>query len=310
MEFRNLFALVVLLFSWRTEAQCVPDTLLLGSQDAVSSGLSTTPFQTSVGRGGRVQYLIPCSTLEALGGCTTAPITGVSMTVLDADPPGTLTTIHVRTKNTVATCQTAFDEVGFLVNLDSWTVQIDTGLFVIPFLSGPFNWAGCPFNVLLDISILRNELPGISPRVAIDTAITCGAHYGYEDGSGNLPGWQINETDPNATIGDETYLPVLGLFIEIPFGIEQMDGGSQTHSIFPNPASDHISIARGSLLPGKSNVFITDATGRVVMNKVITVDPSMTDITILIDGIASGLYQVFQNTSDGKSKSLGTIAIE
>jgi hypothetical protein len=68
-------------------------------------------------------------------------------------------------------------------------------------------------------------------------------------------------------------------------GIEEMTNAGEI-SIYPNPASDYVSIAvPASLASANASVEITDALGKVVMKETINTDVTTLRIANLEDGV-------------------------
>lgn len=306
MALRFTNALLPVLLAAQGMAQCTVDTGAVGSPLLVSTGLTDTPFQTSEGRGARVQYLIPSAALQQIGLCAGADITAIGLHVVDTDAPGTLVTIRVLVKNETASClQGSLLYSGLQTATQSFETHLDSGLLVIPFTSSPWEWAGPGFNALVDISIFRNEVVGISPRVAIDTTFNCSARYHYDSG-GNVPGWELDET--NSTFTTMDYLPLIELmggFMPLSVDAGQVDDAAVAVRIYPNPSAGLVTVHLGANARAMRVVRVLDAAGRTIREAVAGKDGNVT-----FEGLAPGCYQVVGLGPSGIRRLLGRMVAE
>jgi hypothetical protein len=290
-------------------AQCPPMIYTIGEPNAISTGPHNTPFPTEFGRGAHVQYIIPAQMLTDQGFCPGNNITGLSLELLDDDSPGTMTKIRVRAKNSVQENTCNYDDPGFLTPMLEYEVHLDSGTLVIPFLTSPFQWTGAPFNIVLDIAILRNDVPGINPRVVIDTNyVDPIGRYGYGNGNGTMPGWDLQfYAQDSTTFGCVHYLPVVGLYQNIPLGMEDLFSTHQIGGIFPNPTSGSFIIRANTLRSGVRSIHVVDETGRVVMQMPLTTTSN--DVPISLEGLSTGIYQVLQVMGTGGARRIGPVSV-
>lgn len=84
--------------------------------------------------------------------------------------------------------------------------------------------------------------------------------------------------------------------------IEEITGGGEI-SIYPNPASDYVSIAvPANVASGTTHVEITDALGKVVMHETINTDVT----TLKISQLEEGVY-FFRVISNSQTLKVGKV---
>jgi hypothetical protein len=72
--------------------------------------------------------------------------------------------------------------------------------------------------------------------------------------------------------------------------------------VFPNPATDHLTVRLNSTKGGAMNVNLIDAVGKMVQANQVTVSTGTQNIELNLNGIAPGIYEL-QMVKDGKASS-------
>ncbi|MFM2227702.1 MAG: hypothetical protein RL664_1045 [Bacteroidota bacterium] len=72
--------------------------------------------------------------------------------------------------------------------------------------------------------------------------------------------------------------------------------------VFPNPATDHLTVRLNSTKGGAMNVSLIDAVGKMVQVNQVTVSTGTQNIELNLNGIAPGIYEL-QMVKDGKASS-------
>jgi PKD repeat protein len=104
-----------------------------------------------------------------------------------------------------------------------------------------------------------------------------------------------NYTDPNGCSDTS----MINMQVLICTGIQSQQAGSGI-SIFPNPATDHLVVRNET---GNCTISMVDASGKVVLNKTIT----MGEETIDLNGLARGLYLL--NVSDAPGNLIKSVKL-
>jgi hypothetical protein len=84
-------------------------------------------------------------------------------------------------------------------------------------------------------------------------------------------------------------------------GVEELETISNV-VIFPNPATDHLTVRLNSTKGGAMNVNLIDAVGKMVQVNQVTVSTGTQNIELNLNGIAPGIYEL-QMVKDGKASS-------
>lgn len=84
-------------------------------------------------------------------------------------------------------------------------------------------------------------------------------------------------------------------------GVEELETISNV-VVFPNPATDHLTVRLNSTKGGAMNVNLIDAVGKMVQAKQVTVSTGTQNIELDLNGIAPGIYEL-QMVKDGKASS-------
>ena len=94
----------------------------------------------------------------------------------------------------------------------------------------------------------------------------------------------LSEDEPAFTYAN------FSLSFEVFTGIEESVVSELT--LFPNPASDVVNLSLNSQIAGKAQVMIADMTGKFVAIENINLQSGMLTLTVPVQGLASGFYQV------------------
>ncbi len=84
-------------------------------------------------------------------------------------------------------------------------------------------------------------------------------------------------------------------------GVEELETISNV-VVFPNPATDHLTVRLNSTKGGAMNVNLIDAVGKMVQANQVTVSTGTQNIELNLNGIAPGIYEL-QMVKDGKASS-------
>ncbi len=84
-------------------------------------------------------------------------------------------------------------------------------------------------------------------------------------------------------------------------GVEELETISNV-VVFPNPATDHLTVRLNSTKGGAMNVNLIDAVGKMVQTNQVTVSTGTQNIELNLNGIAPGIYEL-QMVKDGKASS-------
>jgi hypothetical protein len=84
-------------------------------------------------------------------------------------------------------------------------------------------------------------------------------------------------------------------------GVEELESISNV-VVFPNPATDHLTVRLNSTKGGAMNVNLIDALGKMVQANQVTVSTGTQNIELNLNGIAPGIYEL-QMVKDGKASS-------
>jgi len=84
-------------------------------------------------------------------------------------------------------------------------------------------------------------------------------------------------------------------------GVEELETISNV-VVFPNPATDHLTVRLNSTKGGAMNVNLIDAVGKMVQANQVTVSTGTQNIELNLNGIAPGIYAL-QMVKDGKASS-------
>ncbi len=84
-------------------------------------------------------------------------------------------------------------------------------------------------------------------------------------------------------------------------GVEELETISNV-VVFPNPATDHLTVRLNSTKGGAMNVNLIDAVGKMVQANQITVSTGTQNIELDLNGIAPGIYEL-QMVKEGKASS-------
>jgi hypothetical protein len=84
-------------------------------------------------------------------------------------------------------------------------------------------------------------------------------------------------------------------------GVEELESISNV-VVFPNPATDHLTVRLNSTKGGAMNVNLIDAVGKMVQANQVTVSTGTQNIELNLNGIAPGIYEL-QMVKDGKASS-------
>ena len=84
-------------------------------------------------------------------------------------------------------------------------------------------------------------------------------------------------------------------------GVEELETISNV-VVFPNPATDHLTVRLNSTKGGAMNVNLIDAVGKMIQANQVTVSTGTQNIELNLNGIAPGIYEL-QMVKDGKASS-------
>lgn len=84
-------------------------------------------------------------------------------------------------------------------------------------------------------------------------------------------------------------------------GVEELETISNV-VVFPNPATDNLTVRLNSTKGGPMNVNLIDAVGKMVQAKQVTISTGTQNIELNLNGIAPGIYEL-QMVKDGKASS-------
>ncbi len=84
-------------------------------------------------------------------------------------------------------------------------------------------------------------------------------------------------------------------------GVEELETISNV-VVFPNPATDHLTVRLNSTKGGAMNVNLIDAVGKMVQSNQVTVSTGTQNIELNLNGIAPGIYEL-QMVKNGKASS-------
>jgi hypothetical protein len=84
-------------------------------------------------------------------------------------------------------------------------------------------------------------------------------------------------------------------------GVEELETISNV-VVFPNPATDHLTVRLNSTKGGAMNVNLIDAVGKTIQTNQVTVSTGTQNIELNLNGVAPGIYEL-QMVKDGKASS-------
>jgi uncharacterized repeat protein (TIGR03803 family) len=105
--------------------------------------------------------------------------------------------------------------------------------------------------------------------------------------------------------------PYYGHLIEIniPVGLNTAFVPSEKMDIYPNPASDKVTINFNAARNGYSHIMVTDLTGRRVISTSITASTGKNQIELHLGGCNPGLYHLQITDADG-NRSVKPLAVK
>lgn len=119
--------------------------------------------------------------------------------------------------------------------------------------------------------------------------------------SNNVAGFTISfEVFNNTTPNSANYFIVDDVSLSGPAGLNENNDAMQALLLNPNPATSEINVSYAQLTKGKTEISITDATGREVINKKpFNEYPGIYSYTLNISELNDGIYFCRLNNDDG-----------
>ncbi|MFM9007015.1 MAG: reprolysin-like metallopeptidase [Bacteroidota bacterium] len=109
----------------------------------------------------------------------------------------------------------------------------------------------------------------------------------------NVPGVNTSSARIMVRGGGNVFFDIsdVNFSINTVIGLNEVDRRMELR-LAPNPANDRLTLASSIAIPGNADVFISDASGRVVIERNLSNSDLGVPVELSLDGIASGLYTV------------------
>jgi hypothetical protein len=91
------------------------------------------------------------------------------------------------------------------------------------------------------------------------------------------------------------------VFTTSPFRLRDADDNTTLIEVFPNPATDHVSVRFNSGISDKGRIFLLDFTGRMVTNQEITINEGENEIVLNTNSLSPGIYSLIFETNFSKN---------
>jgi hypothetical protein len=121
--------------------------------------------------------------------------------------------------------------------------------------------------------------------------------------SGNIYDWSVSEMTMISTFSGSSVVVTQGILQPdvLPSGVASKNLAQQLQ-VFPNPASSFLNIRFTSAVEGKLSCQLMDLSGKVLMNRDVTVSHNVTSEQLNIASLAAATYmlEVTFETGDGQ----------
>jgi hypothetical protein len=157
---------------------------------------------------------------------------------------------------------------------------------------------GCPSNAT---PVTANVTNIASVLLGQDTTIEAGDSIQLAPGSGfDSYTWSTGDTTPTIFVNNSDIYWVTvtlngctqtdSIEVNVILGIQEANIFFGTLNIFPNPVEDVMNIRLESKMPAKTDMILSDMTGKVLIRKEIELNPGQNSETIDVSNLASGVY--------------------